>query len=283
MKPFRWNLKKREQLGHLLNGEVSKTIDDFQYHLIDCASKVLASSGGSDLVFVGRSPENLFDYLSGVFDGSTWEEKVHLLNVSNRFQDINQIKSEMPSNYNALREHFDALSLSPEKIIRSETGVCFIDLVASGGTFEQLFYFLLNWCKDIHEDYNALKRKIRFTGITEIKENSPNTWRWQQHADWVKTNKEVTVKNVSIPWVLWDLLGNIQDKVSPTNPPEKWNKESLFIPPRDEKNLKALRLAYDIYIAGRNSKKRFTNKLAGHHNIKEKWLRDLVSDLRANK
>jgi hypothetical protein len=41
-----------------------------------CASSVVGRCGGGRLVFVGRSPESLFDYLSGVFDGTAWEGRL---------------------------------------------------------------------------------------------------------------------------------------------------------------------------------------------------------------
>ncbi len=44
MKPFRWNLKKREQLGGLLDGEKASIVLEYLDDLRECAAKVLARS-----------------------------------------------------------------------------------------------------------------------------------------------------------------------------------------------------------------------------------------------
>ncbi|MCO7222702.1 hypothetical protein [Pleionea sp. CnH1-48] len=280
MKPFRWNLKKREQLGNLLKYDAEVPFSGYVEELSDCAAKVVARSSGRRLIFVGRSPENIFDYLSGVFDGTNYENKVELLNISNRFGEINDIKGELPHAYDALKEHFIELELSPNQIISQSNGLCFSDLVAGGNTFQRLFEFLQLWTYEEKQDFPALVRKLSFVGITYMKKNSPNTWRWQQHADWVKEHSQLKVKNVSIPWWLWDYLGNRQSKVAYTNQPESWASKDILMPPRDISNIEALRLAYLIYTLGLEQKKGFSEKLSLTQEVKESWLRSLVRDLR---
>src|SRR5215471_6881647 len=74
-KPFRWDLSRREQLPKVpLSMAVFKHwpqlkySPDFDNELRICAAKVIAAAGDTDWVFVGRSPEHLFDYLSGIFE-----------------------------------------------------------------------------------------------------------------------------------------------------------------------------------------------------------------------
>lgn len=93
MKPFRWNLKKREQLGTLLDIDAESTYADYEAHLVDCASKVVARSNGKKIIFVGRSPENIFDYISGIVQKTTFEESVDILNISNRFREVDDIRN----------------------------------------------------------------------------------------------------------------------------------------------------------------------------------------------
>lgn len=70
-KPFRWNLTHRNHLGNLLDGERSATYNNFDDELLRCSSRIMAFAGDSDLVFVGRSTESIFDFLSGLlFDSS---------------------------------------------------------------------------------------------------------------------------------------------------------------------------------------------------------------------
>ena len=67
--PFRWDLTRRNQLGSLLEGEAAATYKSFPTHLLACCARVVAFSGDSDLIFVGRSPESIFDHLSGLLFG----------------------------------------------------------------------------------------------------------------------------------------------------------------------------------------------------------------------
>ncbi len=295
MKPFRWNLHKREQLGRLLNSSASesKSTPDasadilegagagFADQLAECAAKLVARSADSRLIFVGRSPENLFDYLSGVFESTGHENRIELLNISNRFQDIDEIRTGSPDAFRALQNHFKELKIAPGRIISSESPrVIFCDLVADGGTFAGIFHFLRRWTLHEQRDLYALLRKLGFIGITWRQKTSPNTWRWQQQADWVQAHPQLYIKNVSAPGPLWSYWGNQQKKVTRTNPPASWNQESILLPPRDEDNLQALAQAFAVYRLGMRHRTRFAERLSGLQEIREAWLRALVGDLR---
>ena len=56
-----------------------RTFVGYADELEDCCAKIVARSEGRELVFVGRSPENFFDYLSGVFQGTDFARQIHLL------------------------------------------------------------------------------------------------------------------------------------------------------------------------------------------------------------
>lgn len=280
MKPFRWNIKKREQLGRLLDVEAECAYENYEDHLSDCAAKVVARSSDKRIIFIGRSPENIFDYLSGVFQGTSHEKKIDILNISNRFREIDDIKKKFPGAYDFLKEHFIEMGVSPKQIVSEHNGVCFSDLVAWGGTFQRLFEFIQAWCFEENHDFPAIVSKLSFVGITQRTKNSPNTWRWQQNADWVKGHNKLTIKNVSIQRELWDYLGNRQVKVAKTNSPERWGSEDVVLPPREEGNLQALKQARQIYLLGLEQKRAFAEKLAFTHEFREAWLRSLVNELK---
>ena len=65
--PFRWNIARREQLGGLISATApGRPLNDmFLESLRATASRILAHANRSDLAFIGRTPENLYDYLSG--------------------------------------------------------------------------------------------------------------------------------------------------------------------------------------------------------------------------
>jgi hypothetical protein len=93
---------------------------------------VLAFAGDSDLVFVGRSPESLFDLLSGFLEGTSRAGRASLLNLS--------LKWTRPSRELevAVAPYLDGLGLSPAALARRPRPVAFVDVVRMGTAFERL-------------------------------------------------------------------------------------------------------------------------------------------------
>lgn len=61
MKPFRWKVDMVEQLGRLTSGQRSAAYPGFVADLRNCAAGVVGACGGGRMVFVGQSPDSLFD------------------------------------------------------------------------------------------------------------------------------------------------------------------------------------------------------------------------------
>jgi hypothetical protein len=140
-KPFRWNLSKREQLPKVtpasLFGECWPerwpSIETIEVELRLCAARVIAAAGDSDWVFVGRTPEHLFDYLSGAFEGVPEVPSLTLLLVSlssGPARNPEKLVSEDPEAFAALEHYFLAERLDPKGIASRGKVVTFIDFVA---------------------------------------------------------------------------------------------------------------------------------------------------------
>ena len=284
MAPFRWNITKREQLGKLIaDGEVAETYPEFLKDLEICCVRTLAFCDNADLVFIGRSPESIFDYLSGILEKTSWNKRCSLLNLSLRIRSLEEIDRKLPGAKTAVRKQLTELDMFPNQIIHRPRPVAFIDLVDSGWTFGMLVDLLLYWAKEVKLDETALKRKLRFVGITSRTKNSPNTWRWQQHVKWVKQFQPSFIKNVSIPPRLWGYLGNSEKKVTRSNPPWRWTDETMAHPPRRASNLEALRLAYYLYSKGyeQATKLSLAKHLTAEESMKQAWFRQLVQELKS--
>src|SRR5215470_9830070 len=80
--PFRWNLRVRESLGGLLDGPRAPAYPEFLDDLLPCAVRCLALSHNGDLCFIGRSPESLFDLLSGLLLDTSWADRLRLVAFS---------------------------------------------------------------------------------------------------------------------------------------------------------------------------------------------------------
>lgn len=280
--PFRWDVSKREQLGRLVEGPPTETYPQFIDDLQVCCSRIIAYCANSDLIFIGRSPESIFDYLSGLFSVTSWANRCSLLNISMRNVSPPTIRDRYPGAITAIREQFSFLSLAPTQIIVRDRSVALVDLVASGNTLGNITSLLFEWARELNGDEEALKKKLRFIGITIKKKTSPKTWRWNQQVEWARNIRPRNIKNVTIPLRLWDYLGNTQSKVSRSNPPWRWGDAAMANPPHEGQNLQALRLALYLYEMGsaRESRLDFASRLSSESSMTFKWFRALITELR---
>jgi hypothetical protein len=239
----------------------------------------VASSADGDLFFVGRSPDSLFDVLSGIFAGTSWEERLRLLPVSLRW---NSAPGSLPIPRQALRRYLASLELSPEQIRSRPRPTALVDMVATGRTFGELVTTWQVWSQELNIPWIQVRRKLRLIGITERAKTSPKTWRWQQHVTWAALLAPGSIKNVSVPWWFWDQL-NDRPKASRTFPPEAWANPDLSRPPRHWRSIDGLRDAVCCYQTGRTAaaRERFVAELLRGPSVRSAWLRALAHELRS--
>ena len=286
--PFRWDVRRREQLGRLLDvpapprppGGGAVPFRELLPEVRDSAARVLARAGDARLVFVGRSPENLFDYLTGILAHTSWADRCDLLSVSIPWGDVHAVLPR--DTVQGLHAHVRALALSPAEIAASPRPVALVDLVSSGNTFGSLSATLATWARHEGVDVNAVRRRLRFVGITRRTKNSPNTWRWFQRASWAADFPRAALRGVSVPYWFWTELGNYQDKTMRSNGAEHWGTDALMHPPRDPEAIEALKTAVRIHERARtrDERERFAAALTAREEMREPWLRSLVVEIR---
>ncbi|MEM6817150.1 MAG: hypothetical protein AAF578_00020 [Pseudomonadota bacterium] len=281
--PFRWNIKKREQLGSLIE---DFTHDRFEVALIDdlrvAASRVVAQADNAALAFIGRTPENFFDYLSGVFDGLTRAPDLHLVQFSLRYAGKSGLESLGNAKLEGFFDYLGAEGLSPDSIATSRCPIALIDFVAEGGTMENLVRLLkLNAERD-GVDWNAVQRRLRIIGLRVRTKNSPNTWRWEQHQDWFDLIPDVKISNVSMPREYISHLANYQNKVTDAFRPEYWDRFSAKrANPSSDAQRQALGFALHLYDLGRSrhERQRLAESMAGLPQMRQAATRALVVEL----
>ncbi|MEO0617900.1 MAG: hypothetical protein AAFZ01_01325 [Pseudomonadota bacterium] len=249
--PFRWDMSRREQLGQLVPGNPRSALCHDE-EFIATAGKIIARTAASRMVFVGRSPESWFDLLSGSFADEADAPLLTLLRYSNRSWGTASLARDHPRALRAMKTYLTSESLAPDAIIAAPAPICFIDLVADGGTFEALCDLLCAWAEEAKQDVAALRAKIAFLGITSRTKNSPNTWRWYQAPSWAEKFSSRQLTSISISPELWDHLGNRQAKVTPSHPYWRWADPVQAQPPRGEKTSQALERAMALYDFGRS-------------------------------
>jgi hypothetical protein len=289
--PFRWDVRRREQLGRLLRAPAApharwmppapiwnETIAEIR----TASARVLARAGDARLVFIGRSPESLFDYLTGALADTPWVERLDLLSVSMPYGDVHTSSSVPPAAVEGLYAMLRALRLSPAEIASAPRPVALVDVVNRGSTFGSLAQSLATWARREGVDVNAVRRRLRFVGMTVRTKNSPNTWRWFQRTGWTADFPRSALRGVSIPGWFWGYLGNYQEKMMPSNDWTRWGTDDLMHPVHEPEAFNALRVALRIHEHARTraERERFAAELTAREEMREPWLRSLVVAIR---
>ena len=278
---FRWDIARREQLGRLVTGEPAEGFPLILNEVRRCAARVIAMSADSRLVFVGRSPEALFDYLTGAFAGTTWSDRLTLLHLSLRSSSERWAGMDFERR-SALRHQFDALRLDPASIAAGARPIAFVDVICDGITFASLTDLIFDWAEEEDVGANTLRRRVRIVGIVTRGDRGYTTTGWQRQA-WARRFRPGALKGVSVPDRFWDFLGNSDAKVSRSNPPPRWCDPEMARPPRGPRHTDALDLALALHEAGRSRSERdaLAAEIAEQPSMRHVWCRVLTSELRA--
>lgn len=281
--PFRWDLMTPAQLGSLLDGIEPQALP-WLGEFVECAGKVVARSGGGQLVFVGRSLDSMYDLLSGSFMGLA-QPDVSRLPLS--FARAGVFKNGewsrpalTPSERRQAREILASLGASPNDLARRDRPLAFVDVVHAGSTFTELFDLVRDWVEEEREPWPVIRKKVRFVGVTSRTKTSPNTWRWRQHAPWTDQLPANAVVNVSLDPCAWSYFGNYQTKLHRTFRPKDWVAD-IEGPQRDDKTRTALAEAVAVVKVGRSKdgRRSLARAMANEPTLAEPWLRSLVTHL----
>lgn len=280
--PFRWDLIAPDQLGSLLAGTAAPDLW-FLDALVECAGKVVARSGDGDLFFVGRSLDSTFDLLGGSFA----ESGPHVCRLPFSFARPAartgrwwQARPLSTAERARARRLLGELGLAPAALARRARPVVFVDVVSHGSTFTELFALLREWADEDRAPWAAIRRKVRFIGVTKRGKTSPNAYRWHQHAAWTSELPAAAVRNVSVDVRVWRYLADNQVKLTRSFTPELWLAEAGG-PERNEAHRPALAEAVAITSYGRSGEGRakLARAIAGEPALSQAWLRDIVRRL----
>ena len=275
--PFRWDIARPHELGALINVDPAPAYPAFADDLRACCAGVLAAAGDADLVFVGRSPESLHDYLRGICLGTSWQDRIGLLLISLRYG------RPAMRRVAALQRYLATLGLDPRELPRRDRPVALIDLVSSGETFCALVRMLHRWTLAKHGDWRAVRDKLRIVALVEQSFSIRSRWPEQRRrASGGGVLKRNHVHGVSVPERAWSYLGNEQIKVAESHTPDFWDDERAARPPRHPNRAAALRAAVEIFRRARDRPERvlFMKELSRHGALRHEAIRDLVAELR---
>jgi hypothetical protein len=178
------------------------------------------------------------------------------------------------------RANLAADGLAPHDLARLHRPAVFVDLVAEGTTFGHLYAFLRRWIADERAQWDVIRLKLWFVGITIRRHTSPNTWRWQQNAAWTRELPASAITNVSLDLQVWDYFGNYEPKVTRSFRPDRWLDESVAKPRHDDTARQALAEAVALMRHGETVRDQLVAALAREPRFSEPWLRALALELR---
>ncbi|MEV6968013.1 hypothetical protein AB0M47_23170 [Hamadaea sp. NPDC051192] len=227
---------------------------------------------------MGRSPDSVFDLLSGALSATSWKDRCRRLPLS-LWSDPDALTPDQTAQF---RTNMEKLGITPAALATRQRPVTFVDLVYRGQTFENLFRLLRAWINEEAISWPVVRTKLRFVGITERTKTSPNTWRWYQAATWAPQLPRAALTSVSLDRWVWSYLGNSQPKTSQSFPVAAWLDEDLATPARDPQAVAALAEAVAVVAYGRSSEGRnaLADAITSEPTMRESWLRTLVIDLR---
>ncbi|MEW5962494.1 MAG: hypothetical protein AB1749_02940 [Pseudomonadota bacterium] len=281
-KPFRWNIARREQLGDLTATAPATAYDGFVDDLRQAAAKVLARARASELVFVGRSLESVFDYLSGALQSIDAAPSLTLLQFSCPRGTAAELAGKHPQELAALHAYLAAERLDPAALASGGRRVAFVDVVSSGATFATLAGLMHHWSRAAGVDFSAVLHHIAFLGVTEQRRTSPNTWRWWQRPPWSELAMKPATASTSVPYRFWAHVADGEAKVTPSHRLGDWGAPLPAAGMRNAEHMSALRRAADLYDLGRtcDERRRLARLLAAAPEMREEGVRSLARRLK---
>lgn len=282
---FRWDLLSADHLGTLI---ADLPEPDLWYldDLVTCTGRILARSADGDLVFVGRSLDSAFDLLSGALAETSAYGRTARLDLSLRGDYVRRngrwvSAPHTPAQSRHLHSLLAGVGVTPQALARRSRPLVFVDVVAEGSTFGALFTIIRDWVSAEGAQWDVIRRKLRFLGVTIRTKNSPNAYRWQQSdAPWASELPRSAIRNVSLDGFVWSHLADNQDKLTRSHHSGRWLAGPEG-PRRDERTRAALAEAVAIVAYGRSPQGRraLARATAGEPGLRESWLRSLVTEL----
>jgi hypothetical protein len=280
-KPFRWSIAKREQLGTFAPGKRRPIEPFFLSELRATAARVLAIADDADLAFIGRTPENFYDYLSGAFADVEPAPALHLIQFSLRYLNPDDI-ALAPHNLAAMADYLREEGVDPAAIARGSRPIALVDVVAWGGTMESVVRILHALALRGGVDWAAVQRRLRIIGLRDRTKNSPNTWRWEQHQRWLHLIPDAQIKNVSASQDFIYYITGMQPKVTTSFHPGRWAKPEAGAPEPNAEQREAIAMAAQLYDLGRTREERrgLASRIARTTQMRQPATRALVLALR---
>lgn len=292
--PFRWDITQPAQLGRLplvKIGEPSPfelVVPDFDERLQSLCVKILAFCDDGDLYFVGRSPENIYDYLQGILFDTLWRKRLHLFHFSMYYDREQEIVKKYPDAISQFRVYMAQMGLAPWQLAKRKRPVALVDLVSSGGTMGKLVNLILNWGKESGYEARQLAAKIRIVSIVRAayphnvkRQRYYSCYKWQKEVGWTAFFDKHAIKSIKIEKNFWDYMADSGPRLTRSFYPARWNDDRVSRPDRTEARLKALKIALRLFNLSLTpaERRKFAGQMSRERAMRYRWFRKLLNQL----
>ncbi|HEY1015285.1 MAG TPA: hypothetical protein VGE07_21445 [Herpetosiphonaceae bacterium] len=280
--PFRWNIASRPELGGLPDAVEPASSDWLLDELRQTLAGILGLGDGGDLVFLGRSPELIFDLGRSLLADTGWRDRLRHLQMSLNTNEAQHLLRHENPGRQFMRGHLAAAGLSPQALLASPNPIALVDVVDVGGTFGSLVTLLRDWTVEERLSWRDASRKLRLVGLVFRGKPSPKAWRWQQHATWLDLLPSGACKNLSLHGYLWRYLAVVGCKTTPPYGPDRWDGDEAASPNRHADHLRGLAEARWLYERGASREQRLllAEDMARLPAMRRAWFRSLAGELR---
>ena len=276
--PFRYDMANPRLVRYLGWPEPLETPRGFREDLLEHAGQIVRLAGDVDLVFVGRSPESLYDLLVGLLGETSWRERVQLLHLSLCDRTPGRLRRHEPGALAQLWRHVESLRLTPPQILARDRPVAFVDLVFGGRTFGNVLKLLRFWSRGQLSSWRPVRDRLRFVCLVERGHRAYEPWSPRMSA-WTTTLRPEQLRLLSLDTRLWRYLADHQPKTTPSFDSDAWVEGSAYRPPTEPERRRAARTAVQLRRWGGWRRRALAEALERSPGA-ERWRSRLVAELR---
>jgi hypothetical protein len=281
-----WAEARRRTLERLVEEANHHEFYGFREQLLEVCAEVLARSEGATIVFVGRSPENLYDLLGALLRGVRRAPRLQLLPFSFRTGTLGaaaRLARTQGSAVDGLGRHLDELGLGPAEIAQHASGVTFVDCVCWGTTLGNLDEALELLATRRGVDPRAVAARSAYVGLTKESVGWSH-WRSDVESGGARLFEQGRASVVPISAQLWHHLAEHSPKTMDSYVPEQWASPAQ-LPALDPRRARAIRLSVELMSFGRSTavRKAFASKLARRAHKSGSWLGSLIVQILKNR
>ncbi len=244
--------------------------------IIETSAKILNYCRDGDIFFIGRSPENIYDFLLGALD-SPWKDRLHLVLISMAgYEDYNSLSSMQKS---SIQSYLTNCGLHPQAIISRKRRTCLVDFVCRATTIDNFLLFMGKWVLEEKLSLGDMQSKIETILIQKQSDfKSSNNELYDAHYinyyGWGKNSLHVFPVTDSF-WL--DCCDNLE-KITLSYVVDAWG-DSEYIEAMNYPDHKGKEHAYVSYLYGQSKRGR---KFLISHIIKQDsmrflWFRSIIS------